>query len=200
MLEKLEEIYGIFADKEKNWIEDNLKYLSESEISNFIANITSAYPSSKGTPDVDALTKALAKTTGKQPKSYYWAVCLECHKEYDYNLPICPHCFKEGLECRAKAVKKSDMKPNADVIKFNKTYLGDGKEQICYGCEHNELSFCKHFGDETWLCQRNEYEQCECKICCAEAKKVNRIRLKAVDTSKFSYAKPLRKIVIGDEK
>ena len=192
MLEELKRIYGELSSEVADWIDDNLKYLSDSEKTNYLKILKDVTDKSDCTPDIDTLSKVLAKTTGKQPKVYYWAVCMECKKEYDYDLPICPHCFKKGLECRMKAIKTSNMKPNTAVVKYNKNYLGDGRERICYGCEHNELSFCKHFGDDTWTCHKNEYEACECKVCCATAKKENRIRSGSVDNAKFSYAKPLK--------
>lgn len=186
MLEELEKLYGAFEENEKSWIKDNLKYLSESDRYNFLSNLKKT---GENKPDISVLSATLTKTTGKKPKTYYWAVCLECNKEYDYTLPMCPHCFNQGLECRAKAVKVSDYPPNPSVIKYNKTYIGNGKESVCYGCEHNELSFCPHFGDPEWTCQRNEFETCECKQCCSFAKKANRDYAKLSDTKKFSYAK-----------
>lgn len=194
MLEKLIEIYGDFDENTQKWISENLEKLGEENEQNFLKCLQEEHSRRQGKPDIYKLKKVLEKVTGKKSKGFMWAVCLECGCEYEYELPMCPGCYDNGYDCRAKAVKKSEFQPTFKVIKYNKKYLnGDKGEKICYSCEHKKESYCKNFGNYQWNCKREEYEMCECRMCCAIARRANEALDKTKAKEKFSYAIPLKR-------
>ena len=138
---------------------------------------------------------ALQKVTGKKARQYYWAVCMECGCEYDFDLPMCPSCYQKGLECRMKAVKTSEFKPTVKVIRYNKPYITvDKGETNCYDCkDKTEFSFCSHFGQTWWNCK--DYRDCKCNSCCMRMKKANERIAEMKNEQKLSYATPLKKVI-----
>ncbi len=188
MLNEIQMAYGFLDEETKEWVENNLKYLTESERVNFIDILKKEHPARKGIPNKEILQRVLIKVTGKAPKIYFWNVCLDCGAEYDNKLPMCPACYDNGYECRAYAVKTSTSPIPVNVIRFNKTYMGDGKEKICYGCEHRKMSYCRNFGNPDWYCK--DFENCECKQCCAITKKWNK-DFKQTEI-KIKYGVPLK--------
>ena len=194
MLEKLQEIYGEFDENTRKWISENLKNLGEENEANYLRVIQEEHSKRQGKPDIRKLKIILEKITGKKAREFIWAVCSECGCEYDYDLPMCPDCYDRGFECRAKAVKKSEFQPPAKVIRYNKHYLnGDKGEKICYACESKKESFCKHFGQSEWNCRREEFESCECRMCCAITKKANKALEESKKEIKSGYAIPLKR-------
>jgi hypothetical protein len=187
-IDELKNCHKIGAEEEQ-WISENVEGLDESQKLNFSRELQNYKEIT-----INVLKNVLLAVTGKQSKGYYWAVCLECGCEYDYELPMCPDCYDRGFECRAKAVKKSEFQPTFKVIKYNKKYLnGDKGEKICYPCEHKKESYCKNFGNYQWNCKREEYEMCECRMCCAIARRANEALDKTKAKEKFSYAMPLKR-------
>lgn len=194
MLEALEEIYGEFEENERKWITENLKNLGEENKQKYLQAIQETYSRRQGKPDIHKMKVILEKVTGKKATVYFWAVCLECGCEYDYGLPMCPNCYDNGLDCRARAVKKSEFQPPMKVIKYNKQYqYGDKGEITCYNCTHKKESYCKNFGNPNWECRREEYEMCECKECCGRLKRANRKVQENQTLNKISYAVPLKR-------
>ena len=194
MLEKLIEIYGEFDETTTKWISENLEKLGEENEQNFLKCLQEEHSRRQGKPDIHKLNVVLEKVTGKKTKGFIWAVCLECGCEYDYCLPMCPACFDKGLDCRTRAVKKSEFQPPAKVIRYNKQYQnGDKGEKICYYCEHRKTGYCKNFGNPNWNCKREEFEMCDCKLCCGVAKKINRQLDEKNKTEKYSYAMPIKR-------
>ena len=189
-INELEGCFGKLGDSEKQWVSENLERLEDTTKMNIMHELREH----RGTISIPVMQKVLEKVTGKKARVYFWAVCLECGCEYDYSLPMCPACFDKGLECRAKAVKKSEFKPNMTVIKYNKQYMkGDKNEQTCFSCINKENSYCPHFGNPDWNCHREEFEMCNCKMCCGVAKKENRKLQESNEEQKLSYAVPLRR-------
>lgn len=188
IINELEGFYGRATDEEKQWVAERVEKLNEEEQQNFLHELHLNHK--KGFPNIYIMKSILAKITGKRQTGFFWAVCLECGCEYDYNLPICPSCYKNGLECRSVEIKASELKPPAKVIRYNKQYLGDGKEKICYDCENTELSFCYHFGQANWECRN--LQQCKCASCCINLKRANE-KLSRTTKQKISYARPLTK-------
>ena len=187
-IEELRNCHKIGAEEEQ-WISENVEGLDESQKLNFSRELQNYKEIT-----INVLKNVLLAVTGKQSKGYYWAVCLECGCEYDYDLPMCPECYDRGFECRAKAVKKSEFQPPAKVIRYNKHYLnGDKGEKICYFCESKKESFCKHFGQSEWSCRREEFESCECRLCCAVEKKANKALEESKKEIKSGYAIPLKR-------
>ena len=193
-INELEGFFGELGEEERLWVADNLEKLDEDTKSRFFNELNQAHKNKNLKPDISELKKVLEKVTGKKPKTYFWSVCMECGTEYAYTLPICPGCFKKGLECREIAVKKSDCPPPAKVIQFNKDYFIQG-EKDCYSCEYSELSKCKNFGNEKWNC--NELSTCKCASCCVKNKHENEKYAKENQKIKISFARPLDKEKLG---
>ena len=193
-INELEGFFGELGEEERLWVADNLEKLEEDTKSRFFNELNQAHKNKNLKPDISELKNVLGKVTGKKPKTYFWSVCMECGTEYAYTLPICPGCFKKGLECREIAVKKSDCPPPAKVIQFNKEYFIQG-EKDCYSCEYSELSKCKNFGNEKWNC--NELSTCKCASCCVKNKHENEKYAKENQKIKISFARPLDKEKLG---
>jgi hypothetical protein len=189
-VDELEGYFGTFGADEKGWINSNLESLGDDEKMNYVTALKNLHGKRDGVPSIQNLKIALEKVTGKKQTNYMWSVCLECGCEYDYRLPICPSCFEKGLECRAVSIRKSDFQPSLKVIKFNKTYLGDGTEQTCYNCVHKSMSYCKHFGNPDWACR--ELQDCHCAHCCIVTKKANE-KMRNQKTIVSPYTKPLKR-------
>lgn len=193
MINELESRFGTASEEQKKWVAENLGNLEEEQKEIFLRELNKI--SNGQFPDISTMKNLLVKITGKRPKEYIWAVCLECGCEYDYELPMCPACYDKGLECRARAVKKSEFQPPAKVIRYNKKYLnGDKNEYICYNCIHKKQSFCKNYGNPNWTCRREEFESCNCSRCCAVAKKYNAELEKNKNKNKISYAVPIKAV------
>lgn len=187
-LDELKNCFKI-GEAEERWISENIGRLDEGQKLNFMRELQNYKEIT-----ISALKKAFQDVSGKKAKEHIWAVCLECGCEYEYELPMCPACFDRGLDCRARAVKKSEFQPSANVIRYNKKYLnGDKGETICYTCTHKKESFCRNFRNFKWACKREDFEMCECRLCCAIAKKANEAFDKARASEKFSYAMPLKR-------
>lgn len=188
-IDELKNFHLKIGEAEEQWINENVEKLDENQKLNFSRELQNYKEIT-----ILALKKVYQEITGKKAREYYWAVCLECGCEYDYSLPMCPACYDNGLECRARAVKKSEFQPPMKVIRYNKQYLnGDKNETICYNCVHKKQSFCKNFGNPKWNCQREEFESCPCARCCAVTKKYNEELEKNRSGNKMSYAMPLKR-------
>ena len=189
---ELEGYFGKLGDSEKQWVNENLERLDDTSKMNIVHELREH----RGTISIPVMQKVLEKVTGKKARVYFWAVCLECGCEYDYGLPMCPACYEKGLDCRTKAVKKSEFKPPMSVIKYNKQYMnGDKNEQTCFTCPNKKESYCSNFGNPDWNCHREEFEYCNCKMCCGIAKKANRQLQESRSEQKLSYAVPIRRAV-----
>lgn len=193
-IDDVKEYYGQISEESQQIIKDVIDKYSKSEIESLKNDFFKKFPLGQF-PTPDKLSAFFDEHKPKA-KTYYWAVCLECGCEYDYALPMCPECYDKGFDCRAKAVKKSEFKPTFKVIKYNKQYLNGAKgEPTCYTCVHKKESYCSHFGDSDWQCHREEYEMCECKLCCGKVKAENRKLLESMKDKKVSYAVPLKRCV-----
>lgn len=195
MLERLEEVYNSqFDESERKWILENLGKLDPEQQDRYIQVIQEEHSRRNGKPDIRKMKLVLEKLTGKKPPVFYWSKCLECGTEYDYQLPLCPVCFDNGLECRAYAVKTSENQPPFKVIRYNKKYLqGINDNQNCYSCPNKKMSFCPHFGEVGYKCK--EFRECKCASCCIKARKGEEALLEQQKQErKPVYAKPFKKI------
>ena len=191
VINELEGFYGKATEDEKQWIAGNLEKLDADLQSKFLSELHKIHKD--GFPNILIMKNLLVRITGKQPKQYIWAVCLECGCEYDYKLPMCPACYEKGLDCRARSVKKSEFQPPLKVVRYNKQYMnGDKGETICYDCVYKSGSFCKNYGNPNWNCHREEFESCPCARCCAVAKHYNSELEKTRTQNTISYAMPLK--------
>ena len=191
-IDSIKEHYGQINEDSEKLIQDVISKYSEKEqetLKNLIFNDFTKMPE----------TEKLAKFfDAHKPKTriFYWSVCLECGCEYDYLLPMCPRCYENGLDCRVRAIKKSEFQPNFNVVKYNKLYInGEPGEQTCFNCPNKKESYCKNFGNPDWMCHREEFEMCECKLCCGKLKASNRKLTEESKEKKFSYAVPLKRCV-----
>ena len=192
--ERLEKFYGKIPENEKAWINDNIESLTDEQKGKFYQALTTVHEFKHGYPEITVMAEVYKKVMNKAPKTYLWADCLECGCEYDYNLPMCPACYENGLDCRAKAVRKSEFQPPMKVIRYNKPYQhGDKGETVCYNCVHKNNSFCRNFGNPNWNCKREDFENCPCARCCAIAKRLNAEYEKNWKCNKISYAVPLKR-------
>ena len=191
MINELESRFGTASEEQKKWVTENLGKLEEEQKENFLRELNK---SNNGRFPESAIMKSLlVRITGKRPKEYIWAVCLECGCEYDYGLPMCPACYEKRLDCRARSVKKSEFQPPMKVVRFNKQYQnGDKGETVCYNCVHKNQSFCPNYGNPNWNCNREEFESCPCARCCAVAKRYNTELEKNRSGNKITYAMPLK--------
>ena len=193
-IDELREYYGLIDDEAKNFIEDVIGKYKDSEQKMLKEEFIRRFPRNRF-PDISSLSKFFREHKPKVTV-YYWAICLECGCEYDYSLPMCPKCYDKGLDCRTKAIRKSEFQPNFNVIKYNKAYLnGDPGEQTCFTCPNKKESYCKNFGNPDWTCHREEFEMCQCKLCCGKIKAENRKLAQSSKDKKFSYAVPLKRCV-----
>lgn len=191
VIDELEGFYGKSTEDEKQWVSVNLEKLEEDLQSKFLKELRRIHKD--GFPDITIMKNLLVRITGKQPKVYIWAVCMECGCEYDYELPMCPACYERGLDCRAKAVRKSEFQPPMKVVRYNKPYQhGDRGEVVCYDCEQKS-TYCRNYGISNRTCKREEFESCPCARCCAIAKRYNAELEKNWKGNKISYAVPLKR-------
>lgn len=186
IINELEGFYGKATEEEKQWVAERIDRLSEEEQQNFLHTLHQEHKN--GFPSISIMKNILARVTGKRQTGFFWAVCLECGCEYDYGLPMCPSCYKKGLECRAVEIKTSELKPPAKVIRYNKPC----GENNCYNCDKTELSFCYHFGQTNWEC--HNLSTCPCASCCIKEKKANiKLEEQRNGAMTLKYAIPLKK-------
>ena len=191
MINELESRFGTASEEQKKWVAENLGKLEQEQKEIFLRELNKI--SNGQFPDISTMKNLLVKITGKRPKEYIWAVCLECGCEYDYGLPMCPACYDKGLDCRARAVKKSEFQPPMKVIRYNKQYQhGDKGETVCYDCVH-KTNHCNNYGNPNWNCHREEFESCPCARCCSIAKRINAELEKTRSNNKLSCAMPLKR-------
>ena len=194
-VERLEKFYGDIPEMEKAWIEDNIESLTDEQKGKFFKALTTAHEFKNGYPEISVMATVFKNVMNKAPKTYAWSICKECGCEYDYRLPCCPACYEKGLDCRAKAVKKSDFQPPMKVVRYNKPYMNADKgETICFNCVHKNQSFCKNYGNPNCTCRREEFESCNCARCCAVAKRYNAELEKNKNKNKISYAVPIKAV------
>lgn len=190
--DKVRDYFGDLPVDQEQYLNDYVNCLDEDKQESIYKYLTENNRQSKGCPDISALKKAISEIC--PPKIYYWAKCAECGCEYEYELPMCPDCFKNGLECHIKSIIKSELQPPMKVIRYNKHFVtGDGKEKSCYGCENNENSQCQYFGNSNWECKHSTFEACKCNACCSLHKSKNRELYERKRTLKLSCATPLRR-------
>ena len=188
LAEKLEDYYGLGDGEAKAYIAAHIGGYEAADEERLFSFITETRPKKYGFPDITALLKAFATVKpSRTPQKYFWRVCAECDAEYAYNLPVCPACWRNGLECRFSAVRVSTEKPPLKVIRYNKqsTTHFDGKPP-CYDCQSVDFSYCQNFGNPKWECR--DMRDCHCVQCCMEVRRYESQRVKS--NTKVSYAVP----------
>lgn len=187
MYEEIEKYYSqTLDDLSKKWVNENLEKLDEEQKQNFMTKIASEQKRLKGLPDIATMNKVYASVTGNKKVQYFWCVCSECGTEFEYQIGLCPACYKRGYECRMYSVKVSEFKPPMKVIKFNKHSLTE--EISCMKCLNNEHSYCEHFGAIGWYCK--DFRECSCAGCCTRTRKRNEeIEKEQQGKINFSYAR-----------
>lgn len=171
ILERVIKYYGNIGPEEQSFIQSNINRLTEEQQNAFTKKLFTAYPQGRTIPDVEVLTRIYNEVSGKSPRKVFWSVCMTCKAEYDYDLPYCPVCYSKGVLSRQYAVRSCIGQFPAKVIRYNKGYIGDGTEPVCYTCDDKDMSFCSHFGKEDWECR--DYRNCKCVSCCIQNKRKN---------------------------
>lgn len=172
LLERLTDYYGAPDNEQENFIAEREKYIDEETKSEIYSQLIQTRSKRYGFPDVAVLSKVLQKYTQAKDtqKKHYWCVCDVCHTEYAYDFMGCPQCYIQGKDTRSYKLRVSDSPAPLNVIRYNKTRLGsDG----CVVCDKKAGSFCEHFGQEWYFCDRQDFDDCECKQCCLSHKKQN---------------------------
>lgn len=167
-INELEGYFGAFPEEVKGWVQSNLEKLDDNLKMNYFTALKDNCK--KGiVPELNTMIRVFEKITEKKSKIFYWKICQFCKTEYAFGLPMCPKCFEEGFECSTMSVRTSNLPPPASVVKYNKEYIGEGRN--CYKCQERELSYCSHFGNTKWQCK--DYQICKCAACCVKEKKEN---------------------------
>lgn len=199
--ERIYNFYGGLGEDERAFIDGFESRYSEEEKERLFKEITTKRNKRLGAPDVSFFEYIFKVQKPKNSKRYFWAVCAECKGEYWYTLPFCPHCWKNGLKCDTRSVRISDERPPANVLRLNKEYTCGAEtgceltgEKICYDCSEQELSFCYDFGKPSPNCDRNKWEYCKCRECCAKARMNNAKWDMQTEKKTLSFAVPFRKV------
>ena len=172
LLEQLQKYFGEADEETSDFIREHSEGYTEEEEKRIYSWIIEKKSKKFGFPDINFLARAFREFASEQ-KKYFWCICDVCGKGYDYSLPVCPHCYKEGKLSNRYKVRVSDTKPPASVPKYNKAVLRNYDERgSCYDCEQSALSFCDKFGNPFHNCK--DFRNCQCKACCTRNKKLNR--------------------------
>lgn len=172
LLERLTDYYGAPDNDQEQFVAEREKHIDEESKSEIYSQLIQTRSKRYGFPDVAVLSRVLQKYTQAKEtqKKHYWCVCDVCNTEYAYGFMSCPQCFIQGKDTRSYKLKVSDNPPPPNVIKYNMTHLGnDG----CVNCADKPGSFCEHFGQEWYSCDRTDFDNCACKQCCITHKKQN---------------------------
>lgn len=168
----LRDYYGMPDSQTLQFITDRTKGMPEPKQDEIAEKIKQKHSQRYGFPDISVLSKFLENT--QTTKKFYWSVCNDCKKEFDYKFYTCPSCFLAGKKSSGYTVKVSDCQPPKSVIRWNMTSLNrEDKTHTCYECESKDDGFCRFFGRPGYQCSKSDYDYCPCKKCCAEHKKAN---------------------------
>lgn len=175
LLDRLTEYYGAPKTEQENFISEREKYLDDMAKNAIYQQLIETRSTRFGFPDVSVLAKyfqeyVLVKKETK--RQYFWCVCDECKTEFAYSLMSCPNCYLQGRDSRGYKLKVSDEPPKPNVVRLNKPILRSGAD-VCINCDKRSGSYCEHFGQDWYFCDREDFDQCECKHCCLNEKKRN---------------------------
>ena len=181
LIDKLRDYYGIPDAGQADYINKNVFGISEADQNAIADKIIEDRSKRYGFPDIAFLSKFL-KGAAKKTKLYYWSVCNDCGAEFDYAFMHCPKCHlagKRSTEMSGYKVKTSENPPPRNVIRWNLTTFNVEESYTnCVICEHRDTGFCRWFGNPNHTCAQNDYEYCDCKVCCAKHRKANAEMLK----------------------
>lgn len=187
--------YGRLSKEVKEYIAERQSIIPDEEQDSIVQKILREC---KKAPDLSYIQNLLQGYEPKKSvKPYYWFVCMQCGTEYGGNMEMCPSCFDKGFKCTTVRVKESEEQPDLrNVIRYNKTYVGnDQTNKNCYSCEERTHGFCSHFGAIDYKCK--DFEYCNCKICCANERRINKELLKEYERGRNKnpiFATPLAQI------
>ena len=170
-IDEIKEQYGQISEDSEQLIIDVIGKYSKKEVEelkNEFFKTFSTFPP----------TEKLAKFfDGHKPKTkvYFWAKCNDCGCEYDYRLPFCPRCEREGKHSSGYKVVKTDYEPAKKYIQLNKPWLTpynvngnkdtNGECVFCKKVAKPQEKYCFHFGDPDYRC--SYFEVCDCVVCCS---------------------------------
>lgn len=178
-IDELKEQYGQIDEDAENLIQDVIGKYSSKELEALKNELFKAFTVF---PETQKLAKFFDSHKPKT-KTYFWAKCDDCGCEYDYTIPFCPRCEREGKHSSGYKVVKTDYEPAKKYIQLNKPWLTPysnkgmtdnfGQCVFCKIVDRPQDKYCWHFGDPDYNC--NYFSQCECKACCAFYRKAQRI-------------------------
>ena len=176
LYDKLAEYYGDGDREQEQYVREAEKRLSVEKQTAAYNQIIEARGKRFGFPDISVLSKFISPTTAKGGNyQYAWAVCNDCKAEYDYKFVTCPRCLLSGKSSSGYRVRGSDVPPGHNVIRWNQTSLNaEPNEKLCVNCEHRDNSYCRFFGNPDWQCTKSDFENCDCRQCCARHKRANK--------------------------
>lgn len=178
LLERLMSYYGKGGSEEIAYITRMCELYSESRQDELFSVITADNGKKWGFPDLKALKKAFCDVKPDEeremPSSWWWYVCNKCGTQFWGDLSACPTCFNKGVMNERGyphqdfSVKRSQLPPGKEVMRFNKPYYGtgyiQGDKDSCYTCQKRGNSFCRFFADPRFDCNRRS--ECPCNECC----------------------------------
>ena len=174
-IDDVKEQYGQVSDESEQLIQDVIGKYSKKELEALKNELIKTFTVM---PDTEKLAKFFDNHK-PQAKGYFWSKCDDCGCEYDYRIPFCPRCEREGKHSSGYKVIKTEYVPSKKYIQLNKPWLTPLK---CYGEKdvHGECVFCKkvekpqdnfcfHFGDPDYHCKYMGCDEssCKCSNCCS---------------------------------
>ncbi len=125
-------------------------------------------------PETEKLAKFFDAHKPKT-KVYFWCKCDDCGCEYDYTIPFCPSCERDGKHSSGYKIVKTEYEPAKKYIQLNKPWLTPynvqgqkdphGECVFCKKVDKPQSKFCWHFGDPDYNC--SYFNVCECNVCCS---------------------------------
>lgn len=174
LTERLTDYYGAPDREQEQFVSEREKYLPEQSKNAIYQQLIETRSKRYGFPDVAALSKVFQMFTPEKEtrKQYYWCICDECHTEFSYSFLQCPTCFIQGKNRKGYKLKVSDNPPPPNVVRYNITTLSSAND-VCINCPVKSGSYCEHFGKEYYFCDKQDFDECQCKKCCLTHKKRN---------------------------
>ncbi len=174
-IDDVKEQYGQITEDAEQLINDVIGKYSKKEVEvlkNELFKTFTVFPE----------TQKLAKffdSHKPKVKIYYWCKCNDCGCEYDYRIPFCPSCEREGKHSSGYKIIKTDYEPAKKYIQLNKPWLTpynvNGNKDIhgecvfCKKVDKPQENYCWHFGDPDYHCKYMGCDEtsCKCSNCCS---------------------------------
>ena len=183
-IDDVKEYYGQIDENAEQLINDVIGKYSKKETEKLKNELFKAFPIGHF-PDTEKLAKFF-DSHKPATRYYYWAKCNDCGCEYDYSIPFCPSCEREGKHSSGLKIIKTDYEPAKKYIRLNKPWLTpynvmgnkdvNGECVFCKKVDKPQENFCFHFGDPDYHCKYMGCDEssCKCSNCCSFYMRVQR--------------------------